>query len=113
MEKNIDKALIINGSPHRNGNTSYITKKIKEKFNCQVEEIYPYFDKISPCIDCHYCQKNEGCHLKDDMEKIYRDDYDLLILASPVHFYNLTPPMLSVVTRLNMIWCNIMKKKEF
>ena len=40
------------------------------------------------------------------MEKIYKDDYDILIVASPVYMYNVTPPMFSLVTRLNYIGRN-------
>ena len=40
------------------------------------------------------------------MEKIYKDDYDTLVVASPVYMYNVTPPMFSLLTRLNYIWSN-------
>ena len=44
--------------------------------------------------------------MKDDMEIIYKDDYNILVLASPVYMYNMTPPMFNLVTRLNWIWSN-------
>lgn len=100
------KTLIINGSPHKNGDTSYIIQQIKNKLEGEIEEINAYFDKISACIDCRHCWKKEGCAIKDGMKKIYNDDYDTIIIASPVHFYNVTPPMFSIITRLNMIWSN-------
>ncbi len=103
MEK---KILIINGSPHKNGDTSYIVEQINNRLEGEIEEINPFFDKISPCIDCRHCWKEEGCAIKDGMEKIYMDDYDTIIIASPVHFCNFTPPVLALITRLNMIWCN-------
>ena len=40
------------------------------------------------------------------MEKINSDDYDVLIVASPVYMYNVTPPIFSLLTRLNYIWSN-------
>ncbi len=100
------KTLILNGSPHKNGDTSYIVNELKKKIDGEIEEIFLYDAKISPCIDCRYCWKKKGCSIKDDMQKINNDDYDLLILASPVYMYNVTPPMFSLLTRLNYIWSN-------
>lgn len=106
------KTLILNGSPHRDGNTAYIVSRIKEKLDGKIEEIYLYNENIKPCIDCKHCWKQEGCSIKDNMEKLYKDDYDILILASPVYMYNMTPPMFNMVTRLNWIWSNRYLKKK-
>lgn len=100
------KILILNGSPHKNGDTSYIINELKKKIDGEIDEIFLYNAKISPCIDCRYCWKNKGCSIKDDMEKITSDNYDILIVASPVYMYNVTPPMFSLLTRLNYIWSN-------
>lgn len=54
---NHNKTLIINSSPHKNGDTSYIVNQIKRKLNGEIEEIFPYFDNIKPCIDCRYRKK--------------------------------------------------------
>lgn len=108
------KALIINGSPHKNGDTAYIIEELKKKIDGEIEEIYAYYDDIKPCIDCRYCWKNEGCAIKDKMEVIFKDDYDLLVIASPIYMYNVTPPLFSIITRLNMIWSNkFFLKKEY
>jgi len=110
------KTLILNGSPHKNGDTVFIINQIKDKLEGEIEEIYAYNFNIKPCIDCRYCWKKEGCAIKDEMDKIYKDDYDIIIIASPVYMQHLTPPMFSILTRLNMIWCNghfINKKHDF
>ena len=86
------KVLILNGSPHSNGNTSFIVNKLKEN--------------IKPCVECRYCWENEGCCIKDKMEVINSDDYDVLVIASPLYMSLLTPPLFSIITRLNYIWCN-------
>lgn len=102
------KMLIINGSPHSNGDTSYIISKLKEKINDKIEivELNAYKSNIKPCFDCRYCCKNEGCSIDDDMKIIWKDDYEILVIASPVYMYNVTPPLFSIITRLNMRWCN-------
>ena len=100
------KTLIINGSPNKDGNTAFIINQIKNKLQGEIEELFAYSANIKPCIDCRYCWKEDGCVVKDDMEKIYKDDYDTIIIASPVYMSNLTPPLFSILTRLNMIWSN-------
>lgn len=39
MKNNKKKVLIIKGSPHKNGDTSYILKEIKGKINGEIEEV--------------------------------------------------------------------------
>ena len=51
------KVLILNGSPHRNGDTVSVIKKIKDRLpdDTIYEEINAYEDNIKPCNDCRYC----------------------------------------------------------
>ena len=102
------KMLILNGSPHVHGNTAYIINKLKEKIGDDIEvfELNTYKANIKPCFDCRYCWKHEGCSIDDDMNIIWKDDYDIIVVASPVYMYNVTPSLFSLVTRLNMKWCN-------
>lgn len=110
------KMLILNGSPHSNADTAYIIEKLKERINNKIEvcELNAYKSNIKPCIDCRYCWKNEGCSINDDMRIIWEDDYEIIVVASPVYMYNVTPPLFSIITRLNMKWCNkFFLKKEY
>ena len=102
------KVLILNGSPHRNGDTGSILNKIKEKMpvGTVYEEINAYQDAILPCMDCRYCWKNKGCSMQDKMSFILKDDYDIVLIASPVYMSFVTPPLFSIYTRLNYIWSN-------
>ena len=102
------KVLILNGSPHNNGDTAYVLNKIRERFpdGTEFEEINAYKSNIKPCCDCRYCWENEGCSIKDQMDIIIKNDYDVLVLASPVYMSYVTPPLFSIITRLNFIWSN-------
>ena len=102
------KVLILNGSPRVNGDTSFILNKVKQRFSKDTifTELNAYKENIKPCIDCRYCCKNKGCSQKDRMDVVLNDDYDVLIIASPVYMSNLTPPLFSIITRLNFIWSN-------
>jgi len=96
------KTLIINGSPRPNGDTVSLLNEFKRHLGGEVVEISAYRDKIAPCTDCRGCWEQLGCIIKDDMEKIYADDFDTVVIASPVYMSNLTGPVLSLASRFQM-----------
>jgi multimeric flavodoxin WrbA len=96
------KTLIITGSPRKNGDTAALVSELKAKLNGEVAELSAYRDKISPCIDCRYCYDHAECSIKDDMQTVYNDDYDALVIASPVHFSNLSGRLMSLLSRLQI-----------
>ena len=102
------KVLILNGSPRSNGDTKYIIDLVKDRFPSDTEftEINAYQDNIKPCNGCRYCWKNVGCAINDDMNIVLKDDYDVVIIASPIYMSYVTPPLFSIFTRFNFIWCN-------
>ena len=93
------KTLIINGSPRKNGDTVALLSEFKKQIHGEVSEISAYYDKIQPCKDCRLCQKQKGCAIKDDMSKIYADDFDIVVIASPLYMSNLTGPLMSLASR--------------
>ena len=93
------KTLIINGSPRRNGNTSELLAELKKQLHGESVEVSAYYDKIAPCKDCRLCWKKKGCVIKDDMTKIYEDDFDTVVIASPLYMSNLTGPLVSLASR--------------
>ena len=102
------KVLVLNGSPHNNGDTAYILNRIKVRFpsNTIYEEIKAYYSDIVPCNDCRYCWNNIGCSKKDQMDLILKDDYEVVIIASPVYMSFVTPPLFSIFTRFNFMYSN-------
>lgn len=102
------KVLILNGSPRLNGDTVYILEKMKSKFpgNTEFSTLNTYQENIQPCNDCRYCWENEGCCVRDKMDILLQDDYDVLVIASPLYMSFVTPPLFSVISRLNFIWSN-------
>ena len=102
------KVLILNGSPRSDGDTAYILEAVKSRFPSGTEfvSINTYAANIHPCNDCRYCWEKEGCCIKDEMEILWKDDYDVLIIASPLYMSFVTPPLFSAISRLNHIWSN-------
>lgn len=93
------KTLIINGSPRRNGDTAALIGELKNHLEGEVVEISAYRSRIAPCVDCRSCQKTGQCVVKDDMSIIYADDFDNVVLASPIYYMTLPGPVLSLMSR--------------
>jgi multimeric flavodoxin WrbA len=99
------KNFIINGSPRKNGDTAFLLSKFKAYIDHEVKEISAYYDNISPCIDCRACQKKKGCVIKDKMCMIYEDDFDNIIIASPLYMSSFTPPLMGIASRFQSYYC--------
>jgi len=104
------KCLIINGSPKINGNTYYLINEFIKNYKYPVDVINAFDIEnkkgISSCIDCSGCLKQKFCVLDDDFKKITQDDYDLILIASPIYQSNLPGPMLNIVNRFNFLYNN-------
>lgn len=98
---NMIKTLIINGSPRINGDTASLLDVVKENIEGEYRVVDVYRCAISPCLDCRFCWKNNGCAINDEMQEIY--DYiqicDNILIASPIYFSELTGRLLDVGSR--------------
>ncbi|UAL07137.1 MAG: flavodoxin family protein [Candidatus Methanogranum gryphiswaldense] len=105
------KVIVFNGSPRKDGNTSALVDKIVKGFETCAEgpKIVTLFDKqIKGCSNCGCCSSNvvKGhCVIKDDMSELYAKflDADLVIVASPIYMYQLTPCTLAFLNRLHAL----------
>ena len=105
------KALVIYGSPRKDGNTDILLKEIvrgikdgNEKIN--VEEIYLRELCIFPCRECRSCEVYGRCVVDDDMQKLYPklENADCIVLGSPIFFYNVTAQTKAVIDRSQALW---------
>lgn len=98
------KTLILNGSPRRAGDTAALLGRLIPMLEGEVRQVNAYYDDINPCIDCRACQKSPGCARKDGMTAVYdaMGECDNILVASPVYFRNLTPPMLHILSRMQV-----------
>ncbi len=94
------KTLIINGSPKKNGDTQALIDAFVSGLSGEYR-IVSNKDGISPCIDCRYCWKCDGCAVRDSMQEVYDYlvDCDAVVLASPVWFSSLSGPTLDIGSR--------------
>ena len=93
------KTLVINGSPRVNGNTAALVNKLREQLTGETIEISAFRSNISPCVDCRCCWQDARCVVDDDMRVIYNDDFDNVVLATPVYYRTLPGQILSLMSR--------------
>lgn len=97
--------LILNGSPRKNGNTSFAVEEMKkvfesEGFSVSVEQVC---DKpISGCVACLSCMKTGKCAIDDDVNRVAAlfEKADGVILASPVYFASANGAFTAFLDRL-------------
>ena len=99
------KTLIINGSPRKNGDTAFLLTELKKVLRGEIIEINAYDRGISPCVDCGACKTKKGCRVDDEMRIIYEDDFDNVVIASPLHMSNLTAPLMCIASRFQAYYC--------
>jgi multimeric flavodoxin WrbA len=91
------KVLGISGSNRKDGNTTFLVKKILEHVDEEeCSEIETEFvslagKQIRPCTGCELCKEKKWCVIQNDdwgdiAEKIL--DCDVLVLGSPTYYYD-------------------------
>jgi len=103
------KVLGLFGSPRRGGNTDLLleeTLKGAEREGAEIERLHLIDFTITPCKECHGCDKTGECVILDDMQKIYPKllEADIIILASPIFFYGVTAWAKALIDRVQAIW---------
>jgi multimeric flavodoxin WrbA len=98
------KALLLNGSPHKNGPTAkflgVLIHKIKADYECQV--VHAYDLKIRPCIGCLKCRPDKECVLPLDDGHLMGDrlkESDLLVIGTPSYWSNMPAPLKVIFDR--------------
>ena len=103
------KALLLNCSPRKKGNTEILLRRITEgmhEVNISYDLIRISDYDISPCIACGGCDTTGICVLADDMDILYKkiDTSDILVISSPIYFYGITAQGKAVIDRTQAMW---------
>jgi multimeric flavodoxin WrbA len=103
------KILGLAGSPRKKGNTDLLLDAFLEgaaEGGGEIEKVRLAKLEIHPCIGCEKCSKKGVCRFKDDAVLLYEKviEADLLVLASPVYFYNVTSQMKLFLDRCQALW---------
>ena len=99
------KVLIINGSPHKSGNTSIaideVVKTLAEE-NIETEVVQIGNKAVRGCIACNRCAELGHCVFDDEVNKIAEkfESADGLIVASPVYYASANATLIACLDRL-------------
>lgn len=99
------KVLIINGSPHREGNVSVAIAEMKKIFaeeDVCVENVEIGIKRVSGCLGCYTCGKIGKCVVDDIVNEAAEKfkDADGLVIASPVYYASPNGTLISFLDRL-------------
>lgn len=108
------KVLMINGSPHLNGNTSIALKELEKTFSAlgvETEIVNLGTQAVRGCIACYKCMENGQCVFDDIVNKTAPKfaEADGLIIASPVYYASANATLVAFLQRLFFSTRNIKK----
>jgi multimeric flavodoxin WrbA len=103
------KILGITGSPRRGGNTDMLLAEMMRGAagkGAEKKTLVLHDLNIAACHHCDFCYKAGQCHIKDDMQMVFKEfaAADRIILASPVQFMGITGEMKIMMDRGQAIW---------
>ena len=83
------KVLGLVGSPRKSGNTEVMVKAAlngAKSSGAETNMINIAELSIGGCKACMYCRTHDGCAVKDDMQKIYKEieSADAVVIGFPV-----------------------------
>lgn len=99
------RIVALNGSPRRNGRVSDAVEEIlagAQETGHDTDHIHLGDLDIRDCTGCMKCQNDPPCVIRDDVEQVEDaiEGADVLVLASPVHWGNMSGIMLRTMERL-------------
>ena len=99
------KVLIINGSPHKSGNTSVALGELAaalEKEGIETETVQIGSGDIRGCIACNRCSTLGQCVFDDEVNRLAEkfEKADGLVAASPVYYASANATLIACLDRL-------------
>jgi multimeric flavodoxin WrbA len=102
--------LGLQGSPRKKGNTHFLLSSFlqaAETRGAKTRSIHVVERNILPCKEYVVCEKKGTCPIDDDMaSEIYGllRQAEVVVLASPIFFYNMTAQLKALVDRCQTFW---------
>lgn len=108
------KILLINGSPKKLGCTSRMLEELKSEFNKNNvdADIFWIGSNVDSCTNCRFCKDNKAlCNKHDIVEEFFNiiDNYDGIIIGSPVYYGDITGHLNNFLTRVFYSGCKKLK----
>ncbi len=105
------KAIAINGSPRKDGNTEFLLKKVLEPITeagITTELIQIGGKQVHGCIACYKCKENKNSRCAIDTDIVNECigkmiESDAIILGSPTYFAGMTSEMKALIDRAGFV----------
>ena len=99
------KVLMINGSPHSNGNTNIALREMENVFEeegINTEIVHVGNNDIRGCIACYSCKEKGKCVFDDAVNEVAPkfEACDGLVVASPVYYASANATLIALLDRL-------------
>ena len=99
------KVLMLNGSPHANGNTAVALREMEEVFRANgvaVETVLVGDKAVRGCAACNGCRKTGKCVFDDVVNEIAPkfEAADGMVVASPVYYASANATLVACLDRL-------------
>jgi multimeric flavodoxin WrbA/protein-tyrosine-phosphatase len=102
--------LGLQGSPRKKGNTNYLISAFMDaaqKHGARTLMIDVTKKNVIPCKEYTVCEKKGFCPIDDDVrDEIYPmlRQADVVVIATPIFFYNMSAQLKAVVDRCQTFW---------
>jgi len=105
------KAIAINGSPRKGGNTEILLRKVLEPIaeaGIKTELIQIGGKQVRGCLACYKCWKTKDSKCSNTTDVVNKliakmIEADAIILGSPTYFACMTPEMKALIDRAGMV----------
>lgn len=105
------KVVAINGSPRKDGNTTFLINIVFEelrKEDIETEMIQIGGQPVRGCLACYQCFDKKDCKCANDKDFVNKCiekmiEADGIILASPTYFANVSTEMKALIDRAGMV----------
>jgi arsenate reductase len=110
-------ALGLQGSPRKNGNTSFLLSAFMnelQNLGARVKVIDADKKNIIPCKEYSVCENKGFCPIDDDMNsEIYPllRQADIIVTATPIFFYSVPAQLKALIDRSQALWARRYKLK--
>ena len=99
------RVLMINGSPHANGNTAIALEEMKKIFaseGIEIDYVHVGNKNVRGCIACGNCRKNGKCVFDDIVNETAEKfkNADGVVVASPVYYASANATLIAFLDRL-------------
>lgn len=99
------KVLMINGSPHKDGNTATALAEMEKIFvseGIEVETVHVGNQAIRGCVACYSCKDTGRCVFDDAVNEVAKkfEECEALIVGSPVYYASANATLIALMDRL-------------